>query len=131
MIHSNKLQMLISFKGYREQNFKMFGLISGPQNKIKTKQSIIHIHNFLNMKGVTGFSCTVYISYLVEFILMQVSTMKKLAEGDESSIHRVIEDLQKIGGIVLNKNNIRYSQICIKRSPLGQIKSCFLRQVTS
>lgn len=41
--------------------------------------------------------------------MTQVSTMKKLAEGDESSIHRVIEDLQKIGGIVLNKDNIRFA----------------------
>lgn len=130
MIHSNKLQMLISFKGYREQNFKMFRLISGPKNKIKTKQCIIYIHHFFNMKGVTGCSCTVYVSYLGELIFKQVSTMKKLAEGDESSIHRVIEDLQKIGGIVLNKDNIRYSQTFIKRTHLGQRKSC-LGQVTS
>ena len=51
--------------------------------------------------------------------------MKKLAEGDETSINRVMEDLQKIGGIVLNKDNIRYIQTCIKRTLLGQ------RQVTS
>lgn len=56
--------------------------------------------------------------------------MKKLAEGDESSLHRVIEDLQKIGGIVLNKDNIRYSQTFIKRTHLGQRKNC-LGQVTS
>ena len=57
--------------------------------------------------------------------------MKKLAEGDETSIHRVMEDLQKIGGIVLNKDNIRYSQTCIKRTLLGQRKNHFLRWVTS
>ena len=53
--------------------------------------------------------------------------MKKLAEGDETSIHRVMEDLQKIGGIVLNKDNIRYSQTCIKRTLLGQRKNRFFK----
>lgn len=41
--------------------------------------------------------------------MAQVSTMKTLAETDESAVITIVEKLQKIGQFLLNKNNIRFA----------------------
>jgi len=89
----------------------------------------------MNIK-YTLYDIVMLITSIYEFIILNIRVLATLFRYQPilwASIHRLTAlNIQTQDTYMLKNKRIRnYSKICIKRSPLGHIKSGLLRQVTS